>query len=68
MFIPRMHGVVKYPTIFITGCFYRIGEYFFMFAFMKPATFRVRFTLLLFLPFFRRRSRVILVILVIVIF
>lgn len=47
MFISGMDTVAKNPAMFITRCFYCVGENMFMFPFTKPSAFRIGCTALL---------------------
>lgn len=39
MFVSWMNTVTEDPAMFITGCFYCVGENMFMFPLTKPSTF-----------------------------
>ena len=41
MLVARVNCVVKNPFVLITGCFYYVCKYIFIFAFTKPSAFRV---------------------------
>ena len=36
-----MYAVAEHPAMFITGCLYIVGEYFFVFSLMEPSAFRI---------------------------
>ena len=42
MLVPRVYCITKYPTIFITGCFYCVGKYILVLPFAEPSAFRIR--------------------------
>ena len=48
MFVSWVNCVIKYPAILVACCFYSIRENFFMLTLVKPTTFRICSTYLLF--------------------